>query len=447
MTTQRKTGTISPTEHNRLLDLLAGRVEMTTAKIDRRWKALASILVLMETLYSAPVIAQTEAQPAIAAEEPPSQPEPTLGEGQVSGEPTMDAGCTQRAIPRAYWQKAMEWLDSGHPAEGRLLLRDLSRDFPDSQHGRMAADWLLENKDVDRSGRAEFIGASTLAAYGLTFSLVGGMLGQGSEMGVDDWKIALWTSLGGAGVGLLGSALWSKKHSVSDSQALLLGYAAYWGWLNGYMLYDLVAPLQWEDALLAGAGGMALGVGTIFTFWKAVDVPEGAAQMTLSLSSFSLELLVLANLGVGGVDTFKDNETVALLTLLVPANVAAVGGYFLGRKLGWSAGDIRLIGLGGILGNLLGFTLWATVETDDFENAMWIMEGSVLAGLALGTFIVAPWKRGGEDDGSKAVASNALVHIGPDGTTFQAPMPLVTPFRHKGESAVAFEVPLLSMDW
>lgn len=355
--------------------------------------------------------------------------------------------CKGKEVPQAFWRKAMEWVDSGKEAEGRLLLRDLHRDYPDSEFGRRAQDWLVTNKDLDHSGRVEFIVGATLAGAAFTYSLTAGILGRDDYLGSSDIKVALWASLGGAGLGLAGSWLGTMNHSVSDSQALLFSYSAYWGWWNGYLLYDLIWPLKWEDALLAGAVGMAAGMGTTLGLWRHMNVSEGAAQMTVSLSSYALEILLLTNFAIGGENTFSDNETVGLLTLLIPANLAAVGGYFLGQHLQWTAGDIRLISLGGILGNLLGFTLWATVEVNDFQSAMWIMNGSVVGGLALGTILVAPWRHAGNADGSKASASSALIHIGREEVLFQPPVPTVLPVRVDGQTGFSVEFPLLSLDW
>jgi hypothetical protein len=376
---------------------------------------------------------------AARAEEPPTGAPPPQDVAAPADGEACDADA---AAPELFWLKAMRWIDGKHPRAGKLLLRDLARDYPKTPRGLQASQWLEEHAELDHSGRVEFIIGSTLmgAYFGYTLSL--GLAGDDMDE-QDSFKTATWTSVGGAALGLTASALTAGMFGQSNSQSLLYNFAGSWGFMNGFMVYDLVSPLNVDDALVSGAIGMAVGVGTSLALWPYLDVDEGAAQMTMSLSSYTLELLFLTTFAVGGPEVYRDQETIALLALLLPANGAAIGGFFLGQELGWTAADIRYISLGGILGNLLGAAVLITAQPE-FEAGMATQAGIVAGSLVASTLIVRPWRHAHQE--SQALRSGALIHLDDDGVHLQPPLPNVRPFSHQGRLAWGMELPILSSE-
>jgi len=232
--------------------------------------------------------------------------------------------------PEAYWKKARQWQGSDREDEAKLLLRDLARDYPDTPAGARAHAWLAENGDRNRDGRTEFIIGSTL---------MGAYFGYTATLGIYDdilddiaWKTAAWMALGGGLTGLGASALASRWMSISDSQAMLYNFAGTWGWMNGYLLYDLIWPLDGNEVLIAGATGMGVGLVTSLALWPWLDVDEGAAQMATSSGVYALEFATLAAVLLGGDRVFRDNESASILGVLLPANGAVVAATSWGRS-------------------------------------------------------------------------------------------------------------------
>jgi hypothetical protein len=379
-------------------------------------------------------------QPVLAQQEPPAaaSPEPAPSQAPEACQP-------ERTEPAAYWKKARQWLGSRHEAEGKLLLRDLARDYPDSPEGRDAASYLGGLGELDRSGRIEFIAGNTIMGAYFGYSLALGIaLSRDDDVGNVDSSLqtALWSSLGGGLVGLGASALASNWMNVSKSQALLYNFSWAWGWTNGFLVYDLVFPFDPDEALIAGAGGMALGAGTSLLLWRHLNVDEGAAQMAVSTALYSLELIALAETAIGGAHVYRDNETAALVGLLVPANAAVVGGYLLGRHLRWTADDVRLLSLGGFLGNLAGAAIWATAKPGPRSGSV-ILASSVVVGLAVGTLMVRPWRRAGESTLAGEVGTG-LLHLGLRGWSVQPPLPMMVPVASHGRTGVGVSFPVLS---
>lgn len=419
---------------------------MTIMSFDRLATDQRPVSWLQRLLVILGVLTMLAWSAAARAEEPAEGARPARGDNASTGgaEASDGGACDAEVVaPELYWLKAMKWLDGEHPREGKLLLRDLARDYPGTSRGLQASRWLEEHAELDHSGRVEFIIGSTLmgAYFGYTLSL--GLAGDDMDE-QDSVKTATWTSVGGAALGLTASALTSGMFGQSNSQALLYSFAGSWGWMNGFMVYDLVSPLHWDDALVSGAVGMGVGIGTSLALWPHLDVDEGAAQMTMSLSSYTLELLFLSTLAIGGPDVYRDQETIALLALLLPANGAAVGGFFLGQELGWTAADIRYISLGGILGNLLGAAVLMTAQPESFEAGMATQAGIVAGSLVASTLIVRPWRHAHRE--SQALRSSALVHLDGEGLHLQPPLPTVRPFSHQGRFAWGLELPVLSSD-
>jgi hypothetical protein len=348
--------------------------------------------------------------------------------------------------PDAYWQKALQWLGSDRQDEGKLLLRDLARDYPDTDAGRQAARWLAEKGDLNHDGRTEFIIGSTLmgAYFGYTATL-----GIYDDIFDDDaWKTAAWMSLGGGVVGLTASALASRYMNLSDSQAMLYNFAGTWGWLNGYLLYDLIWPIDGNEVMVAGATGMGVGLVTSLALWPWLDVDEGAAQMATSSGVFALELASLTAVLIAGERVFRDNESAALLGVLLPANGAVVGGYFLGQKLRWSADDVRFIALGGFLGNLLGGAVVASSRSVRDDPRAWsgITAASVVAGLVAGTLIVQPWDDPAEASRSNVPLNAGVLHVDLQGVHVRPPLPRIAPVEHNGRLGYGIDVTLLTSE-
>lgn len=385
------------------------------------------------------------AAPLRAEESPPAPEAPT------AAAPTGPEGCPpcdpEVGVPDGYLRKAMQWLGSDREDEGKLLLRDLARDYPDATAGRWARAWLDEHGDRNQDGRTEFIIGSTLmgAYFGYTATL-----GLYDDI-LDDsaWKTAAWMSLGGGLTGLAASALASRWMNISDSQAMLYNFAGTWGWLNGYLLYDLIWPLDGNEVLVAGATGMGVGLVTSLALWPWLDVDEGAAQMATSGGAYALEFATLTAVLVGGDRVFRDNESAAILGVLVPANAAVVGGYFLGKKLRWSADDVRFISLGGFLGNLLGAAVVVSSGGTVRDNPRaWssVMGASVLAGLVAGALIVRPWDDPAEASRDSVPLGAGLVHLNVAGVHFRPPLPRITPVERNGRVGVGVDLPLLTSE-
>jgi len=348
--------------------------------------------------------------------------------------------------PEAYWKKARQWQGSDREDEAKLLLRDLARDYPDTPAGARAHAWLAENGDRNRDGRTEFIIGSTL---------MGAYFGYTATLGIYDdilddiaWKTAAWMALGGGLTGLGASALASRWMSISDSQAMLYNFAGTWGWMNGYLLYDLIWPLDGNEVLIAGATGMGVGLVTSLALWPWLDVDEGAAQMATSSGVYALEFATLAAVLLGGDRVFRDNESASILGVLLPANGAVVGGYFLGKKLRWSADDVRFISLGGFLGNLLGGAVVASSASVRESPRAWsgVLGAGVLAGLVAGALVVQPW-----DDPTSAASDDVplgagVVHLNTTGVHFRPPLPRITPVERNGRVGVGVDVPLLTSE-
>jgi hypothetical protein len=383
-----------------------------------------SVLVAFASSVRAEDAAGTPPPPAVAAPTP--------------------APCPDDAAAEAFWTKAMQWLGADRDDEGKLLLRDLARDYPDTPAGLRARQWLAEHGDRNHEGRAAFIIGSTL---------MGSYFGYTATLGIYDdvlsgtaWKTATWMSLGGGLVGLGASALASRWMDISSSQALLYNFAGTWGWLNGYLLYDLIRPLDGNEVLIAGATGMGLGLAASLALWRWLDVDEGAAQMSTSLGVFALEFAAVGGVIIGDWDVYRRNETAALLGVLVPANAAVVGGYFLGRKLKWSADDVRFISLGGFLGNLLGAAVIVSARPDSPRASAGILAASVVAGLAAGTLIVRPWQSPEQARRDDVPLTAGVVHLNTTGVHVRAPMPRIAPVEHRGRLGVGVDLPLLTSE-
>jgi hypothetical protein len=356
--------------------------------------------------------------------------------------PTETLSDPESVAPALYWRKAMQWMGSDRTSEGRLLLRDISREYPTDPHGIEAAAWLEEHKDRVTDGRAEFIIGSTMMGAYFGYSAT---LGASDDIGEDEtWKTAMWMSLGGGLLGLGGSALASQWMSISESQALLYNFAGGRGFMNGFLVYDLIWTFEGNDALIAGATGMGAGIVTSLALWPHLDVDDGVAQMSVSLGGYTLELALLGAFVAGGENVFRDSETAAILGLLVPANAAVVAGYFLGNELKWSGDDVRYVALGGFLGNLLGASLLVTIEPGGVREASGIMAASVVGGLAAGLFIVRPWETPGDEAASKLPLSAGLLHVAPDGLRLGAPIPRLVPVEKDGRVGVGFTLQLLT---
>jgi hypothetical protein len=390
------------------------------------------------------------ALPAVSrAQEDPLPTEKMMVIGDPEPEPDIDTTktaapeqpCPEDEVPKAYWNKAMNWVDGRYQKSGRLLLRDITREYPDTPWGKRAADWLEENEGLDRSGRVEFISGSTLlgAYFGMWFPI-----GFMSDANFPEGQTIMWSSFAGGVVGLGASALASSRLSISDSQAQLYNFAWAWGGLNAFLAYDLLFSLEDEDAITAGAIGMLGGAAASLALWKHLDVPEGQAYFSTLTTLYAMEMLFLANFAIGGNSTFDENEKVSLLSLIVPSNAALVGSFFLWKKLRWTASDVRYISLGGLLGNLLGGAILASVEPDSPEAGAWTMLGSVAGSLTLATVIVRPWNKTGDAEDLDD-ASPALVHVGRRGIRINAPIPSVIPVAHNGETGIGVNVPLLSV--
>jgi len=394
---------------------------------------LAALLALT-LLAPRPVAAQeapetTEMEELETAQEEASRSPEDLTEEQAN------------LVSKAFWLKANQWVGSRHEKEGRLLMRDLSREFPQTDFGKKATVWLDENRGIDRSGRTEFIIGSTTMGIYFGMAVMMGMMDRIDGLEGDH---ILWTTVGTGLAGLGGSILASMNTSVSDSQAIIYNFAGLWGFYNGFLVYDLLYPWDEEDAMLAGALGMGLGIGACAATWKNLDVDEGAAQFMVYSGIYTFEILLLADFMIGGEDVLRDNETVALLSLLIPANAASVGGYFLGRHLKWTADDIRLIGLGGLLGNLIGGAIIATVEPDSIETGMGIMLGSVIGSLGISTVLLKPWEDAAS--GEEGKVADSLLHFGRKGVTVGVPTPQFMPTSYRGETGWGVQLPLLSAD-
>jgi hypothetical protein len=378
-----------------------------------------------------------EPQDSLEAVVPEVLPTPAVPEEPQS----LPESEVRELVSEAYWRKANQWLGSKHENSGRLLMRDLSREMPDTRWGAAAAQWLETNRGLDHSGKTEFVIGSTLNGAALAFTF---LIGISDDLGDSGEEIIAWGSLGGALVGLGTSLLVSPYINISDSQAMWMNFNGLWGFYNGFLVYDLLYPLDDQDAFLAGSIGVALGVGTTAALWKFLDVDEGAVQLAQSLGLFTFEMAMFTNLLVGGENVFRDNETAALLGLLVPANAAVVGGYFLGNHLRWPADDIRYISLGGVLGNLLGAAILATVQPDSAEGAAGIMLPSILGSLALSTVIVRPWRHAGEGDDDEEV-TGSLLHLDERGLRAGIPSIQLIPREYKGETGIGVQVPLLTV--
>jgi len=384
------------------------------------------------------VVTQTAPTPAM-------QSDPTPGE-QSDPVPTEPVPLTQdplrSALAEALWVKANQWLGSKHEEAGKLLMEDLSRDFPDTTHGRLAALWLLENRGLNQAGKTELmIGATTNGA------LLGASASSGLFLDHEDaGKIVPWSSFGAALAGLGISAAVGSHTNVSDSQASLFNFAGLWGWYNGFFVYDLLYPIDSQDVLLAAAAGQTAGMALSVALWDSLDVDEGAAQMAIWSAGYALETAFFLNLAIGGKNVFSRNETVAILGLLIPSNAAALGGYFLGNHLRWTADDVNLIGLGGFLGNLLGGALVATIQDlQGPRSGPTTMVASVVGSLALSTVLLHPWTRAGSTPQPSA-PTTALLNFDRDGLTLGLPAPNIFPSSHNGHTALAVELPLLSLD-
>lgn len=382
---------------------------------------------------------------------PPDQP-PPLGESPsdqaipphdstLPGDERSEEAC-RAAIARALWRKANLWLGSKHKEAGKLLMEDLAREFPNTGEGKLATEWLSRNRGLDHSGLTDLIIGSALNGALLGFSIAGGYWKEFDE----PEKVVSWTTLG-SGLAALGVAAGVGANiNVSNSQAQLFSFSGIWGFHNGIIIYDLLQPLSDGKFLHAGAAGLAIGTATSIALWKQLDVDEGVAQFAMLAGVFGFETASLFNFVVGGSKVYQENETTALLGLLLPSNGAIVAGYFAGNALRWPADDIRLIGLGGFLGNLLGVAILVTVfEKPGAEEVAGTMLGSVWGSLVLSTAIIRPWRHTGQGS-SDSAPPTALLNLDPTGVTVGVPTPKLVPVSHNGRTGMGIELPLLSVD-
>lgn len=381
------------------------------------------------------------ADPAVAPEEPASQ-------GQQP-----QASAANEVVPEAFYIKAQQWLGGSEPDAGRLLMRDLARDYPESPYGRRAKEWLDVNAGIDHSGRVEFVISSTLLGAYLGYTAVLGVTTRNDSFADDEAKTAIWSSVAGAGVGLTASVLASMKVGVSESQARIFGFLGSWGWFNGFFIYDLLEPL-WDntsDALVSGGAGMLLGMGTTIALWDKVNVETGTADLATGMAIYTTCFATLANFLVMGAQPYQEHETLATLVMLVPANLAFVGGFYLGDKLRWPSGDIRLMELGGFLGGLVGAAVLVTAQPDGSDDHVarvvaGTLAGTMAAGLGGAALILRPWEHPVSAKANKTASGlNGLLTFDGDQWDFRAPMPVVLPRDVDGKTGVGLEVPLLSV--
>jgi len=369
-------------------------------------------------------------------------------EGTAEGKAGTAVGTEQReAEAELLWRKAQQWLGGKDEAAGRLLVADVARDYPETLYGREAAKWLEENRGLDHSGRTELIVGATLNGTLLGFSVSAGL--------GDYWpryrgEVLAWSAVGGALAGLSASAIVSGYVNVSDSQAWLFDFAGMWGWWNGLVIYDLLYPLDDADSMLAAAAGLSAGTAATLALWPHLDVDEGAASMATWMGIYTFEVALLSNYAIGGERVFRDDETAALLGLLVPSNLAVAGGYVAGKELRWTSDDVTFIALGGFLGNLVGAALIATVDRlqDSVQPAMATLLVSTIASLGVSTVIVRPWRHAGlESRRDPLPAWAGLLHVDENGTHVSTPAPTLVPVSWRGETGLGVEVPILSIGY
>lgn len=364
-----------------------------------------------------------------------------------------DANAQESPVPEAFYKKAQNWLDSGEGDAGRLLMKDLAREYPDSPYGKSAQQWLGSHGKLDQSGRVEFIVSSTALGAYLGYTAVLGFTTLNDSLADDEVKTTIWSSVAGAGAGLVGSVLGSMDLNVSEAQARLYWFLGTWGWFNGFFIYDLFRPL-WDapsEALLSGGAGLLLGVGTSFALWDRLDVDAGTAELATGMATYTTYFMTLANFFFAGPEAYRDYETLATLMMLVPANAAFVGGFFLGDHLKWSAGDVRLMELGGALGTLVGGALLATFtpEGDGDTVAKKVtatLALSTAAGIAGAAFILQPWDKQVSKTAQKRPSGlSGLVTFDGEEWNMGTPLPTILPRQIEGKTGIGFEVPVLSI--
>ncbi len=380
---------------------------------------------------------------------------PTDGAGGGAGA-AGQKGLGEVEVPEAFLRKAQQWLGGGNDEAGRLLMMDIARDYPYSTPGKRAKEWLSVNSGLDRSGRVEFIVGSTLLGSYLGYTVSMGLATGDSDgdVGEAEAKGVIWSAVGGAAAGLVGSVFYSLNNSVSESQARLFSFLGSWGWFNGFFIYDLFNPL-WDnvsDALLSGGLGMAIGVGTSFALWDRLNVDPGTAELATGMATYTTYFASLFNFVALGAGAYRDHEAFSVLMLLLPANAAFVGGFYLGDELKWSAGDIRLIELGGFLGTLLGGAMLVTIQPDieDGDSIARVIAGTLAgftaAGLVGAALVVEPWSSTGATSEKRSASGlNGLVRYDGDQWEMGAPLPSLLPRQVEGRTGVGFEVPLLSI--
>jgi hypothetical protein len=390
---------------------------------------------LVSALFVAGVVACAVPVPCAAQEQ-----------GGVAADETGKAAAgdpRKAAEAELLWRKANQWLGSSREEAGRYLMEDIRRDYPDTEWGTRAGQWLDVNRGIDRSGRAEFIVGGTYNGALLGFALASGLSDYTHPY---EGEVIAWSAVGGAVLGLTGTAISSGFMDVSESQAWVFDTMGLWGFWNGIVFYDLVRPLDSEEVLLAGAAGLTLGTAATLAFWDDLNVDEGAIKMSTWAGIYTAESALLTIYAIGGDRVLRDQESLALLALVVPANAALVGGYYTGRTLQWTADDVTYIALGGFVGNLLGFALVATIDAlQGVRAGCATMLASTLASLGVSTLIVAPWENAGST-ASASAAPGALLVAGREGVRLSLPVPEVTPVEYRGELGLAVGVPLLSID-
>jgi hypothetical protein len=351
-------------------------------------------------------------------------------------------------IAEARWAKVKRLLAEDKIAEARPLIVDIARKFPGTPPGLSAMQWLRRHPAKEQSGRSDYIWG------GLTN---GGLLGQYLAIGIGEFDQSSTTLgiLGGMAVGGGLSAIVAPHLNVTKSQAIWFHSNSQWGFYNGLILADMLAPLS-RKTVFGGLGGSVAGMLASAVVWDKLDTHSGAAAFASMSGFFGMEMAFFGEVMMFGGRVYSEHEIPALLGLLVASNGALIGGYYLGQKLQWRARDVGWISIGGTTGTFLGMIIVFANAMDsallqdefytDREMAGAII-GSTLGGLALATLIVRPWRRAGPDEVEKELWSSrgSILHLDETGIHPGVPALQVMPMEYKGRRGISFQIPVLTV--
>jgi hypothetical protein len=241
----------------------------------------------------------------------------------------------------------------------------------------------------DRSGRTEFVIATTLASLYSGIVLV-------NIFDLSDFRAAVSLTTLTAAAGFAGSFAAANHFRITTGEADAYTVGLLVGAGTGGLLFSPLGIENDNQAMSFVLGTMATGAATGLAIGRATRSTRAHATLSLTLAAAGV---ASAGLGLGAFGPDEMDEDTVLLAMAGGLDLGVVAGMIAASRIQWSYSRARLISLSTFLGGLTGLAVGAIAVGDpDARSDGRVISGASLAGLWAGFALSAHLTRGMSPD-------------------------------------------------